>query len=217
MTGFHIGHIAHLRVRQAQQLPQLRAVCRRLIEKQQKFAVCQHEPRRLRFQALLHILCCSRQRCAVLSPTLPRAVEHLGRVFVLEIEIALVNEYPCEFASLAVGGDAVLDRLQCHDKRRGAQLLPHLIEIEGDNAAVHIDIAGVRKYIQTALCDQLSRQRDLPRFGINLPHDFIAPVRQERRGPLAAAFKIGTVNIGCAAVNDGLMRTRECSCTHLLF
>lgn len=98
-----------------------------------------------------------------------------------------------------------MDRLQRHDKRRGAQLLPHLIEVERDNAAAHVDIALMRKYIQAALGDQLGGERDLPRFGIDLPHDLVSPVRQERRGPPSAAFEVGPVNIGRAAVDDGLM------------
>ena len=87
MARLHIGHIVHLGVGDVQQLTQLLPVGGRLIEQHQKLRVCKHQPRRLRIQTLLHVLGGSGQDAAVFPEPLPRLIQHLGGIVVLEIKV----------------------------------------------------------------------------------------------------------------------------------
>jgi len=109
VTRLGVGDVAHLCIRNTQQLGQFGPVSGGLVEQQQKFTVGQHEPRRLGLQALLHILSRRRHDPGILPKAFPRPVEKFAGVVVFEVQIALINEYPGKLAPLAVLHDAVLD------------------------------------------------------------------------------------------------------------
>ena len=87
VTGLRIGDIAHLGFRDVQQLGQLRPVGGRLVQQHQKLTVGEHEPGRLRAQALLHILRGGGQGRAILAKAFPRLVEELGGIVVFEEQV----------------------------------------------------------------------------------------------------------------------------------
>ena len=87
VTGLRVGDIAHLVFRDIEQFRQLRPVRGGLVEQHQKLTVCEHEPGRLGAQALLHILRGGGQGRAVLAKPLPRFVEELGGVVILEKQV----------------------------------------------------------------------------------------------------------------------------------
>lgn len=70
------------------------------------------------------------------------------------------------------------------------------------------------EHVQAALGDQLSRQGDLPGLRLRLTEDFLSPIGQQRHRGLP--FQIGLVDVGGAAVNDGLVAAADCSRGHLL-
>ena len=205
MPRLGVGDIPHLRVGDMQQLPQLRPVRGRLIEQQKKLRVGQHQPGRLGFQALLYVLRGRRHGRGVLPKPLPCPVQELPGVVVLEVQIALVQEHPRVLPTPPILHHPVLDSLQRDHQSRGPKLLPHLVEVQYHNPAVHIHIAGVGEHIQAALGDQLRHQRNLPGLRVRLPQDLPAPVRQEGHGGLAPAAEIGLIDVGGTAVYDGLV------------
>ena len=87
MTRLSIFDVPCLCFGQVQQLRKLHPVSRRLIEQQQKFRVCEHQPRRFAFQAFLHILRSCGQRCAILSPALPRTIEDVAGILEAEEQV----------------------------------------------------------------------------------------------------------------------------------
>ena len=74
---------------------------------------------------------------------------------VFEVQIHLVNEYPGVLALSPVGGHPVLNGFQRHNQRRGPKLLSHLVQVNGDDPAVHIHIGGMGEDIEASLRDDL--------------------------------------------------------------
>lgn len=87
MTGLRVGDIAHLVFGDIEQFSQFRPVRGGLVEQHQKLTVGKHEPGCLGAQALLHILRGGGQGRAVLAKPLPRFVEELGGVVILEKQV----------------------------------------------------------------------------------------------------------------------------------
>lgn len=110
----YVGDIIHLQIADIEELGKFGAVGGGLVEHDDKLRVCQHCPRRVALEHIVHILRNARAERAVFADALPKGEEEVCAVFVHEQQINLVNE-DIGVASLGtVGGNAVEDVVQHH-------------------------------------------------------------------------------------------------------
>ena len=137
-------------------------------------------------------------------------------VVVAEEQVHLVHEYPCVFPGQTVRGHAVLNGLQCDVQRRGLELLPHFVQVEGNDPVGNIHVGLVGEHIQAALHKQLGGQGQFLRLPFRLALQLVSPVGQDGLPGLAAAGDQLMVDIGGTAVNDRLMEGPQLARAHLL-
>lgn len=87
-----IRDIAHLQIGDVKELRKLDTVCGRLIEHDDKLAVGKHCPRRMALQEVVHVLRDARTVRPIFPHTFPQGKEEIGRVFMLEQQVNLINE-----------------------------------------------------------------------------------------------------------------------------
>ena len=112
MSCTHIRDIAHLKVGDIQKLSKFYPVGRRLIEHNDKLAVCKHCPRRMALQKVVHVLGDTCTISTVFTHTLPEGKKEVRRVFMLEQQINLVNENERVSAFGSVLRDTVQDAVK---------------------------------------------------------------------------------------------------------
>ena len=79
-------HITELVIRDIQQFRKLHAIRTRLIQHDQKFAVCQHCSGGMRLEEIIHVLCQPCAARAVLPHTLPKRKKKVRAVLMLDKE-----------------------------------------------------------------------------------------------------------------------------------
>ena len=108
------------------------------------------------------------------------------------------------FSLSAVLDNAVVNGVQHHQQAHRFQIFAQILNVKAENAAFCVDIGLVGKYIQTAHCEQLKRQRDPVRLRVDLLHQIIVKIFQ-RRWLALIVFQIFPVDVAHTTVDDGLL------------
>ena len=216
MTSRGVGDVPHLGRGDVEEPGQFRPVCGRLVQQDQKLAVGKHKPCCVRAQALLHILSGTSHGCGVFPKAFPAFIEELRGVEILKKEVDFVNKDPGVLPGQAVRRNAVLDGLHGNGEGGGFQLLPHLIEVEGDNAVADVHVGLMGEHIEGALDKQFRCQGKFLGLPFRLALNLISPVGQEGLASLAAALDKVVVHGGRAAVDDRLLKRAQLPGSHLL-
>ena len=117
---------------------------------------------------------------------------------------------------LPVANDTVEDAVQHHQQADGLEIFTQVLNVVADDTVAGVDIGLVGEHVQAAGGEQLQRQRNFMGNRLLLPHKVIVEVFQ--RGRFALVFAdVLAVDVGSAAVDDGLLLCADLARAHELF
>ena len=119
-------------------------------------------------------------------------------------------------ALLSVANDAVEDAVQHHQQADGLEIFTQVLNVVADDTVAGVDIGLMGEHVETAGGEQLQRQRDLVGNRLLLPHEVVIEVFQRGRIALVSADVLA-VDVGSAAVDDGLLLCADLARAHELF
>ena len=128
---------------------------------------------------------------------------------MLKQQIDLVDIDPGIPLQPAVADDAVEDAVQHHQHTYRQKLLAKVSDIIAEDTGIGIHIGGFCKGVQAALRKQFDCQRHIRGFFFQLAEQLRMKVLQGRGLPLISAADVVPIDLGGAAVNDGLFLGRQ--------
>ena len=168
VSKIYARNIRKLVIRNIEQACKLDSIRTRLIEHEQKLAVRQHRSGSMGLQQIVDVLRQPRAAGTIFAHPLPEREQEIGAVLVLEQQVNFVDVEPCIFAELAVADDAVEHAVQYDQHADRQKLLAEVTDVIAKNAGIRVHIRVLGEGVETALCEQLQCQRNVPRFRFRL-------------------------------------------------
>ena len=136
---------------------------------------------------------------------------------MLKQQVDLVDVDPGAFAQRAVSDDSVEDAVQHHQHPDGQKLFAQITDVVAKNPGVGVHIGGLGEGVEAAVCEQLHGQGHVSGLRLRLLQQLRMKVLQGWGLPLVVALEVVAIDIGGAAVNDGLFPGVELVAAHQLF
>lgn len=208
-----VRDVVHLLAADAEQLGELLAVRRRLVEHDDELGVREHRRGQHGVEQVLDVLRDGRREGVALAEAPPRAVEERAGVLVLEHDVELVDEDVGAPARAPVLGHAVEHRVGDDEQPHRLELSPQVHDVVDDHAVLRVHVRRVGERVERAGGEELEREGQPARLGLRLREQLVAE-RDERGGLGAGAVVL--VHERRAPVHDRLLLRPQPAAVELL-